>query len=138
MKIRSSAYLAVESVVRLAACDADRPCTTESLARSICRTVSYTEQLMAQLREAGLVKAKPGRDGGYYLNRPADRITVADVFRVFDEPDTLDGRPFALQVLPESEIDELCGTDLLWPALKSHILLFLEGISVKSRAITTP
>jgi Rrf2 family protein len=92
---------------------------------------------MAQLREAGLIKAKPGRGGGYYLNRPADRITVADVFRVFDETDTLDGRTFALQVLPESEIDELCSTDLLQEALKSHILLFLEGISLADIAPAT-
>ena len=41
---------------------------------------------MAHLREAGLVKVKHGRSGGYHLNQPPDRITVADVFRVFDEP----------------------------------------------------
>jgi hypothetical protein len=54
---------------------------------------------------------------------------VADVFRVFDEPRTLDGRAFAPQALTQSEITELFGTDLLWKALNSYILLFLEGIS---------
>lgn len=132
MKIGSSAYLAVESLVRLVACDADRACTTESLARSISRSVSYMEQLMVQLREAGLVKAKRGLRGGYYLNRPANRIRVADVFRVFDEAHTLDGRPFAPQSLTDSEIDALCGPDLLWVALNSYILLFLgrSGVDI--------
>jgi len=103
--------LGVELLVRLVARNADPPCTTElsltrrqrcspsSLARSIRRSVSYTEQLIAQLREAGLVKTKHGPGGGCYLTRPADRITVADVFRVFDEPRTLDGRAFAPQAL---------------------------------------
>ena len=69
-------------------------------------SASYTEQLIAQLREARLVKTKHG-PGGYYLTGPADRITVADVFRVFDEPRTLDGRAFAPQALTQSEIAEL-------------------------------
>ena len=58
-------------------------------------------QLIAQLREAGLVKTKHGPGGGYYLTRPADRITVADVVRVFDEPRTLNGRAFAPQALTQ-------------------------------------
>jgi Rrf2 family protein len=99
--------------------------------------VSYTEQLIAQLREAGLVKTKHGPGGGYYLTRPADRITVADVVRVFDEPRTLDGRAFAPQALTQSEIAELFGTDLLWKALISYILLFLEGISLADIAPDT-
>jgi Rrf2 family transcriptional regulator, iron-sulfur cluster assembly transcription factor len=99
VKISSSAYLGVELLVGLAARNADPPCTTETLPRSIRRSVSYTEQLIAQLREAGLVKTKHGPGGGCYLTRPADRITVADVFRVFDEPRTLDGRAFAPQAL---------------------------------------
>ena len=137
MKISSSAYLGVEMLVRLAARNADPPCTTETLARSIRRSLSYTEQLIAQLREAGLVKTKHGPGGGYYLTRPADRITVADVFRVFDEPRTLDGRAFAPQALTQSEIAELFGADLLWKALNSYILLFLEGISLADIAPDT-
>ena len=122
--------MGVELLVRLAARNADPPCTTETLARSIRRSLSYTEQLIAQLREAGLVKTKHGPGGGCYLTRPADRITVADVFRVFDEPRTLDGRAFAPKALTQPEIAELFGADLLWKALNSYILLFLEGISL--------
>lgn len=47
MKISSSAYLGVELLVRLAARNADPPCATETLARSIRRSVPYTEQLIA-------------------------------------------------------------------------------------------
>ena len=55
---------------------------------------------------------------------------MADVFGVFDEPRTLDGRAFAPQALTQPEIAELFGADLLWKALNSYILLFLEGISL--------
>lgn len=62
---------------------------------------------------------------------------MADVFRVFDEPRTLDGRAFAPQALTQSEIAELFGTDLLWKALDSYILLFPEGISLADIAPDT-
>jgi DNA-binding IscR family transcriptional regulator len=85
---------------------------------------------MAQLRAAGLVKAAHGRRPSYYLNRPAHRITVAEVFRAFGEPHNLDNRPLALRDLSDLEVNELGGTDLLWEALNSYILLFLEGVSL--------
>jgi Rrf2 family transcriptional regulator, iron-sulfur cluster assembly transcription factor len=137
MKISSSAYFAVESLARLAACGPDRPCPTESLARSINRSVSFTVQLMAELRAAGLVKATRGPRRGYYLNKPAHRITVAEVFRAFGEPHTLEDRPFAPRDLSDSDIDELGGTHLLWEALNSYILLSLEGVSLADIAPAT-
>ena len=130
MKISSSAYFAVESLVRLAACDAEQPCQVESLAYSLGCSVSFTEQLMAELCVAGLVKGTWRRRRAYYLNKPMHRITVAEVFRAFGEPHALDDRPFASRGVMAPEIDELGGTDLLWQALNGSILQFLEGISL--------
>ena len=45
MKISSSAYFAVESLVRLAAYDAKRPCSVEALSHSVGCSESFTEQL---------------------------------------------------------------------------------------------
>ena len=130
MMITSGAYFGVEALARLAACDADRPCPTEWLAGSINRSLSFTEQLMAQLRAAGLVKAAHGRRPSYYLNRPAHRITVAEVFRAFGEPHNLDNRPLALRDLSDLEVNELGGTDLIWKALNSYILRFFWKASL--------
>ena len=128
MQISNRAYFGVESLVRLAACSAETPCTVEQLARSIRRSVSYTEGLMARLRAAGLVSAKKGPHGGYFLSRPAERMTVAEIFQAFDEP-RMQIRGTAM--LPSSEAstpEDLQGTPLLWAALKSQVLLFLSGV----------
>ena len=130
MKISSSAYFAVESLVRLAAYDAKRPCSVEALSHSVGCSESFTEQLMAELCVAGLVKGTWRRDRGYYLNKPPHRISVAEVFRAFGEPHTLDDRRFASRGLSDPEIEQLGGTDLLWQALNGSILLFLEGVSL--------
>lgn len=85
MQISSSAYMGVETLVRLAVQNADKPCT-QGLAEWINRSVSYTESLMARLSNAGLVVSRHGPGGGYILARPAERITVAEVFQAFDDP----------------------------------------------------
>ena len=137
MRISSSAYMGVETLVRLAARGADGPCTTQGLAECINRSVSYTEGLMARLRKAGLVVARHGPGGGYILAKPPHRITVAEVFQAVDERLDLPGRPLNTATLDVPDIDDLHGTDLLWEALRGYVLLFLDGISVADLAPET-
>ena len=137
LDISASAYFAVETLVRLVASSADRPRTAESLAQSIARSVSYTEGLLADLSDAGLVQTAQDPGGGYYLARPADRITVAEIFCVFDEPDASDRQPGRLSTLLYADINALRGTDLLLEALSSYVYQFLEGVSLADIAPAT-
>ncbi len=89
MQISNSAYMGVEVLVRLVAYEPDRCCTAQALAEWINRSMSSTETLMSRLRAAGLVRATRGPAGGYHLNKPADKITVAEIFMAFDEPHVL-------------------------------------------------
>lgn len=137
MQISNSAYLGVEVLVYLAAYETDRPCTAQVLGEWTNRSMSSTETLMSRLRSAGLVRATRGPGGGYHLNKPADMITVADIFKAFDEPHVQSRRPLnAISLEPET-LENLHGTDLLWEVLKSHILLFLSGISLTDIPIET-
>jgi len=130
MRISSSAYFAVESLVRLAAYDAKRPCPVALVAQSIGCSVQFTEQLMAELCVAGLVNGIWRQGRGYYLAKPAHRITVAEVFRAFGEPRSLADPPLAPHDLGNPELDRPGGTDVLWLALNNYILLFLDRISL--------
>jgi Rrf2 family protein len=55
----------------------------------------FLEGILRQLRQAGIIVSQRGADGGYRLARPAQTITVADVFRALDGPlaDVRGGRP---------------------------------------------
>ena len=130
MKISSNAYFAVETLAQLAASDRDRLYTAEALAAGINRSVGFTRELMAELRAAGLVRAPRGPHGGFCLSKPAHRITVAEVFRVFDAAEMMSDGAMPPAASRCSGDDELGGTDLLWQALNSYILLFLEGVSL--------
>ena len=48
--------------------------------------VKFLEGILTQLRRAGLVVSQRGAEGGYRLGRPAEAISVADVFRALDGP----------------------------------------------------
>jgi Rrf2 family protein len=47
---------------------------------------SLLEQIMAQLRGAGIVRSERGPHGGYRLNKPAEEITLERVVRLFQGP----------------------------------------------------
>jgi len=46
----------------------------------------YVEQVMRELRDAGLVRSRRGRGGGYTLSRDASTITVLEVVETLDGP----------------------------------------------------
>ncbi|TVR98973.1 MAG: Rrf2 family transcriptional regulator [Rhodospirillales bacterium] len=131
MQITNSAYLAVECMAHLTGCTVERPGKTLWLARAIQRSVSYTEALMSRLRNAGLVVAKKGSGGGYVLSRPADQITIAQIFAAFDEPRLATGRAGArADDRAANDSREAAGTDLLWDSLRSTVLGYLTRVSL--------
>jgi len=46
----------------------------------------FLEQIFAQLREAGVVDGKRGKNGGFFLARPATNIFMGEVVRLIDGP----------------------------------------------------
>jgi Rrf2 family protein len=46
----------------------------------------YLEQILQDLRKAGIVEARRGPRGGYGLARPAEAVSLADVFRAVRGP----------------------------------------------------
>ena len=46
----------------------------------------FLEQILLTLKNAGLLHSKMGVGGGYYLARPADEVTLGQIFRILDGP----------------------------------------------------
>ena len=55
---------------------------SENLARSMGTNPSFLRGLIGQLRDAGLVETRLGKGGGSLLARPAEKVTLLDVYRV--------------------------------------------------------
>jgi len=86
VRISAKADYAVRALAELAACPPEDPVKAEQVAVSQGISLRFLLQILGALRTAGLVRSQRGREGGYFLARPADEITVADVIRAIDGP----------------------------------------------------
>ena len=48
--------------------------------------MSFLENILTQLRSAGLVRSQRGPEGGYWLARPAEEVNLAQVIRAVEGP----------------------------------------------------
>lgn len=88
MRISAKTDYAVRAVVELAAtgADDDHPIKSERLATAQDIPLRFLENILMQLRQAGIVVSRRGAEGGYRLAKPPEEITVADVIRAIDGP----------------------------------------------------
>jgi Rrf2 family protein len=49
----------------------------------------FLVQIFLQLRAAGLVTSTRGAAGGYHLTRPPEEITLADIVKSIEDPETV-------------------------------------------------
>ncbi|HEX4871047.1 MAG TPA: Rrf2 family transcriptional regulator, partial [Nevskiaceae bacterium] len=64
----------------------ERQATSDQIAASVATEASVVRRLLSGLREARLVRAAEGRDGGYRLARAAELITLQDIYEAVAPP----------------------------------------------------
>ena len=84
MKLSTRAKYGLKALIDLGLYSEKEAVSLQSIAGRQNISVSYLEQLMALLKKAGLVKSVRGAAGGYFLGRPAEEISVADIVRVLE------------------------------------------------------
>lgn len=70
--------LALQSLIVLA--EHDGICPSSIMAQKLEAQSTFLRKILANLVKAGIISAKEGRDGGYYLARDANEITLKDVY----------------------------------------------------------
>ncbi|HEY4307209.1 MAG TPA: Rrf2 family transcriptional regulator [Gemmatimonadaceae bacterium] len=61
------------------------PATSELIASSVNTNPSLIRRLLSQLAQSGLTTSQMGAGGGALLARPADEISLLDVYQAVDE-----------------------------------------------------
>jgi Rrf2 family protein len=132
MRISAKADYAVRAAAELAAAQPDgSPVKGEHLAAAQAIPQNFLENILADLRNAGLVQTRRGAEGGYALTRPASEIALADVLRAVEGPlAAVQGtRPEGLRYrgaaarLPE-----------VWVALRANVRDVLERVTLADLA----
>ena len=86
MRISAKADYAVRAAVELAAAPDERPVKAERIATNQDIPLNFLENILGELRHAGIVRSHRGADGGFRLARRADEVTVADIIRAVEGP----------------------------------------------------
>ena len=86
MRISAKAEYAVRAAVELAAATGEKPVKAERLATAQEIPLNFLENILGELRHAGVVRSQRGAEGGFRLARPAGEVTIADVIRAVDGP----------------------------------------------------
>src|SRR5450432_4384358 len=80
------ARYALKALYVLAADDARGPVLIADLAEGEKIPRKFLEAILLELKNAGILKSKKGKGGGYALARPADQIMIGEIIRVIDGP----------------------------------------------------
>jgi Rrf2 family protein len=86
MRISAKADYAVRAMVELAATQEEKPIKAERIATAQDIPLNFLENILGELRHAGLVRSHRGAEGGFRLAKDASAVTVADIIRAVEGP----------------------------------------------------
>ena len=113
--------------MHLASADRARPVKGDVIAAAQDIPINFLENILSLLRNAGLVMSRRGAEGGYWLARPADQITIADIIRVVDGPLAVvrGVRPSEIDFPPPAE-----PLKDVWVAVRASLRAILEQVTL--------
>ena len=129
MRVSAKADYAVRAMVELAASGSSdaKPAKGEALSVAQAIPLRFLENILGELRVHGLVHSRRGSDGGYWLARSADDVTLAEIIRAVEGPlATVRGEA-------ADEIEYRGGSKPLrdvWLALRANIRQVLETVTL--------
>ncbi len=128
MRLTTKGRFAVTAMIDLALRDHAGPVALAGISGRQQISLSYLEQLFGKLRRNALVESVRGPGGGYRLGRAPAEISVAEIIDAVDEP--VDATQCQGK---ENCLDERrCLTHDLWANLNTHMVEFLDGVSLES------
>ncbi len=132
MRTTAKVDYAVRAAIELARAyplDGSRPLpvTRQSIAEAQQIPSKFLEHILADLKRGQLVASVRGAEGGYWLSRPPEDITMADLIRATEGPlaDVRGERPDALDYP-----DDLAVLQRAWIALRASLRGVLEHVSL--------
>lgn len=126
MRVSAKADYAVRAAAELAA-SSEGPVKGERLADAQEIPLQFLEHILLEMKHHGLIRARRGAKGGYWLAKPADAITIADVVRAVEGPIA------HVQSSPPEDIEYRGNAEHLqevWIAVRASLRSVLEHVTL--------
>lgn len=133
MRITAKVDYAVRGCVELARAALDSgvpvPVRGHDIAAAQNIPAKFLENILSELKRAGIVASKRGADGGYWLAQPPSGVSVADIIRAVEGPlaDVRGVRPDQLDFAPD-----LVSLQRMWIAVRANLRTVLEEVTLAS------
>lgn len=131
MLMSRTSRLDVETLVELTGHGSQAWMNAAALDRQIDAEVPFLKQVLNRLTRAGLVRARPGRSGGYQLARNSQMLSLSAVIQA------VDGRDIRQQCLLDSTAcdgTKSCRLSPAWHSIRDSLIAFLETETIYSIA----
>ena len=84
--ISNKAKYAFRALLAIAAEPQGQALTSAEISRRHAIPHKFLEQILLELKRAGILESRRGKSGGYVMLRPADTISFGEVLRLFEGP----------------------------------------------------
>ena len=127
VRVSAKVDYAVRAGVELASASDGNPVKGDHVATEQEIPLNFLENILLDMRQAGLVRSQRGRDGGYWLAKPPQEISVADVIRAVEGPlatvrgERAEELRYAGAAEPLQEV---------WVAVRANLRVVLERVTL--------
>src|SRR3546814_2174811 len=84
--ISNKAKYAFRALLAIAAAPEGEAMTSSEISRRYTIPHKFLEQILLDLKKAGILDSRRGKSGGYVMLRPADTVSFGEVLRIFEGP----------------------------------------------------
>ncbi len=130
MRVSAKSDYAIRAAVELAVAG-EGPVKGERLAQAQEIPSNFLENILSDLRNAGIVASRRGADGGYWLARPAAEVSLADIIRAVDGPLANVRGVRSEQVAYQGSAEKLRD---VWVAVRASLRGVLENVTLADLA----
>ena len=126
MRVSAKVDYAVRAAVELAAAESP-PVKGEVISQAQEIPLKFLENILGELRHAGIVRSQRGTEGGYWLARPAEEISIADIIRAVEGPlasvrgESAEALNYQGTAAPLSKV---------WVAVRANLRAVLEDVTL--------
>jgi len=123
MKVSKKSQYGLRAMVYLAKCSSkNKVCPIKEISEKERIPFDFLEKIVSDLEKAGLVKAKKGVQGGYFLVKKPEKITAGEVVRVLES------------TVPVScigcQMARICSTKKVWEKVKDSLDSTLDSVTL--------
>ena len=127
MRLTPAAEFAIRGICVLAEQNDNGPVNLATICKQRDLSRQYLAKIFRSLARAGLVRPVRGKNGGYVLGRPPEKITVLDVIEAVEGPLALN---FCQRNPPRCEQND-CPLRPVWAELQGVVAGRLRGITLR-------